>query len=124
MIDQQENDQLRFADFPPSIEVGFARFVAAMVLHIIINNEIFNGLKMIKYSVNHPWKFSNPKMAFAAGFLQVIAMFIVSTINYLVIMTSESVIDVAKDFTALEVIAQFDDIFAEGVANEKAREVL
>jgi len=104
-VDQINNNEADFAALPPSIEVGFARFVAAMVLHIIINDEIFNGLKTIKYSVNHPWKFSNPKMAFAAGFLQVIAMFVISGISFLVILTSGSVIDVAKDFTALEIIA-------------------
>ena len=69
LVDQINNGEVDFALIPPTIEVGFARFVAAMVLHIIINDEIFNGLKTIKYSVNHPWKFSNPKMAFAAGFL-------------------------------------------------------
>ena len=53
----------------PSVEIGFSRFVAAMVMHIIMNDEIFNGMKMIKYSLNHPWKFSNPRLAFAAGFL-------------------------------------------------------
>lgn len=94
-----------------------------MVLHIMINDEIFNGLKMIKYSVNHPWKFSNTKMAFAAGLLQVGAMILISIINFLVIASSDSVLDVAKDFTALAIIADFDDIFAEGLTEEKAKDV-
>ena len=54
---------------PPTVEMGFSRFIAAMVMHIILNDEIFNGLKMIKYSTNHTWKFSHPKVAFTAGFL-------------------------------------------------------
>ena len=78
---------------------------------------------MIKYSVNHPWKFSNPKLAFTSGFLQVVAMVLISLINYAVIATSETVIDVAKDFTALMIIADFDDIFGAGMESEKAKEV-
>ena len=67
-IDDVQNDELGFRE-PPAVEIGFTRFIAAMVLHIIMNDEIYNGLKMIKYSVNHPWKFSNAQMAFATGFL-------------------------------------------------------
>ena len=122
LIDANANGELGFKE-PPAVEIGFARFVAAMVMHIIINDEIFNGMKMIKYSVNHPWKFSNAKMAFTSGFLQVTAMVLISLINYAVIATSNSVIDVAKDFTALMIIADFDDIFGAGMESEKAKEV-
>ena len=52
-------EEAGFAE-PPTVEIGFSRFIAAMVMHILINDEIYNGMKMIKYSVNHPWKFSNP----------------------------------------------------------------
>jgi hypothetical protein len=68
LIDDFQNDDLGFQEAPP-VEIGFTRFIAAMVLHIMMNDEIYNGLKMIKYSVNHPWKFSNAQMAFATGFL-------------------------------------------------------
>ena len=48
-------------------------------------------------------------------------MVLISLINYSVIAASESVLDVAKDFTALMIIAEFDDIFAAGMDNEKAK---
>lgn len=95
-----------------------------MVMHIILNDEIFNGMKMMKFSINHSWKFSNPNLAFATGFLQMIAMFAIALINYAVIAASNTVIDVAKDFTALVIIAEFDDIFAASISNkDKAKEV-
>ena len=65
----------------------------------------------MKYSVNHPWKFANYKLAFLPGFLQVIAMLTIISINFLVIMISTSILDIAKDFTALMIIAEFDNIF-------------
>ena len=122
LIDARANGELGFTE-APAIEIGFCRFVAGMVMHVIINDEIFNGLKMIKYSVNHPWKFSSPAMAFATGFLQVIAMVLISLINYAVIAASGTVLDIAKDFTALMIIADFDDIFGAGMEAEKARVV-
>ena len=108
---------------PPNVEIGFSRFIAAMVMHIVSNDEIYNGMKMMKYSVNHPWKFSNPQMAFTSGFLQVFSMALISVINYLVINQSTKVIDIAKDFTALMIIADFDDIFGGGMDQEKAKTV-
>jgi len=121
-IDDVQNDELGFRE-PPAVEIGFTRFIAAMVLHIIMNDEIYNGLKMIKYSVNHPWKFSNPQMAFATGFLQAISMIFISIINFAVISSSGSVLDIAKDFTALAIIADFDDIFAVGLGDELACDI-
>ena len=36
----------------------------------------------------------------------------IAVINYLVVTISNNVLDVAKDFTALLIIAEFDDILA------------
>ena len=60
---------------------------------------------------------------FLAGFLQVIVMVIITLINYIVIYVSGNVLDVAKDFTALLIIANFDDIFGDNIEDEKSREV-
>ena len=68
---------------------------------------------MMKYAVNHRWKFDNYKLAFLPGFLQVIAMVVITLINFVVIMISTSIIDIAKDFTALMIISDFDNIFGQ-----------
>ena len=64
-------------------------------------------------------------MAFLPGFLQVASMLMIESINYLVITVSDTVLDIAKDFTALMVISAFDDIFGalEG-GNEIAKDVI
>ena len=67
----------------------------------------------MKYSANHWWKFQNPRLAWLAGFLQTTALFSVAIINYLVVTISDNVLDVAKDFTALLIISDFDDILAD-----------
>lgn len=95
----------------PKIKIAYIRFVAGMIMHVQVNEEIKNGMNMMKYSVNHWWKFKHHRVAFLTGLLQVIAMVAITLVNYLVITISTNVIDIAKDFTALMVIADFDDIF-------------
>ena len=96
----------------PNVSIAFTRFISGMIMHVLINNEIKNGLNMMKFAVNHPWKFKNHRVAVLVGFLQFSAMFLIALANYMVITISYAVIDVAKDFTALIILAEFDDIFS------------
>ena len=45
--------------------------------------------------------------------MQATALLSVAIINYLVVTISDNVLDIAKDFTALLIISDFDDIFAD-----------
>ena len=45
---------------PSSLKMGFTRFIAGMIMHVVVSDEIQNGLKMMKYSCNHWWKFKSP----------------------------------------------------------------
>ena len=85
--------------------MSFLSFVAGMLMQMQINSEIYNGMEMMKYSLNHFWKFRRPKTAFMAGLLQVTVSIFITLINYFVILQSENVLDLAKDFTALMIIA-------------------
>ena len=80
---------------------------------MIINSEVENGLKIMKYQVNHYWKFKNGGLAYWAGILQVLSAVLIALINYAVITVSGNVLDLAKDFTALIIIAEIDNQFAE-----------
>ena len=111
VLEAFELETVNFSKIPP-LTIGFTRFIAGMVMHVVVSSEIQNGLKMMKYSSNHWWKFQNPRLAWLSGFLQVTAMIFVAIINYIVITISYNVLDVAKDFTALLIIAEFDDQLA------------
>ena len=90
-----------------------------------VDEEIRNGMKMMKYSVNHWWKFKNHRVAFTVGLLQYSALTAIALVNYLVVMISGSVLDIAKDFTALLIISDFDDIFAgQTSGNDVAMEII
>ena len=90
----------------------FSRFVAIMIMHVYVLEEIQNGTRMMKYSLNHWWKFTYPSYAWIAGFLQVIAMYAIEITNIFVVMASPNIIEIVKDFMALTVISEFDDYFA------------
>ena len=122
--DPRHKTLLRFS-LPDSLQIGFTRFVAAMVMHIYLHAEIFNGLKIMKYSINHEWKFKHPSRAFTVGFMQFFIMIMNALINYAVISSANTVLEVAQDFTALIIIAQIDNIFVTGIiGEEKAKEIL
>ena len=109
----------------PKVKIAYIRFVAGMIMHVQVNSEIVNGMRMMKYTVNHWWKFKYHRVAFLTGFLQMLAMVCITLVNYLVITISNNVIDIAKDFTALMIIADFDDIFGEaGVKGSKASDIV
>ena len=79
---------------------------------------------MMKYALNHSWKFKYPSIAFLTGFLQIVSHVFTGSICYVVIIQSESVLDLAKDFTALIIIAEFDNQFAALSREHVAREVV
>ena len=101
-------EQDHFKDVP-TVTMTICRLIAGLLLQMIINSEVQNGLSIMKYSVNHYWKFRYNGLAYTAGLLQVLASVLIAIINYSVITVSESVLDLAKDFTALVIIAEIDN---------------
>ena len=69
-------------------------------------------MTMMKYAMNHWWKFKYPGYAYLSGLLQCTAMYFIVILNLLVVMTSETILDIVKDMFALAVISEFDDYFA------------
>ena len=75
---------------------------------------------MMKYSMNHWWKFKYPGYAFLTGLLQSCAMYVIAFANLFVVMTSPTILDVVKDLMALTIISEIDDIFANGTGHTLA----
>ena len=94
-------------------DVAFARFIAGIMMHVAMTNELKEGLTKIKFTLNHEWRFSHPYIAVYCGLLQTIMIVLVTMLNYLVIVLSPSTIDVAKDFLAMMIISDFDNYFFE-----------
>lgn len=59
-----------FNEIPmPSSDIAFARFIAGIMMHVAMTTELKQGMAKMKYALNHYWRFSNYKIAFATGFL-------------------------------------------------------
>ena len=64
----------------------FARFVCGIVLHMILSPELEQGLSLMKYALNHHWKFINYRHAFLGGLLQVLMVMAVEFVNFLAVL--------------------------------------
>jgi len=102
----------------------FARFICGIVLHVSLSAELKQGLGMMKYAVNHHWKFVNYKFAFLSGLLQASMVIFVESINFLALLTNFEVIGIVMDFLALVIIAEFDDFFYQAIRNEEVVSVI
>ena len=81
-------------------------------MHILIQKEFEQGLNMMKYVTNHPWKFRNVGLAFFAGFLQLFISLIIEVSNiYIVLANGETQFDIISNFIIMLVIADFDNYF-------------
>lgn len=111
VLDAWDDPEAKLFEPPLSTRIAFTRFLAGMIMQTMVDEEMQNGMKMMKYSVNHWWKFKHHRVAFTVGLLQFSALLAVALVNYIVVMISDSILDIAKDFTALIIIADIDDIF-------------
>ena len=49
---------------PPTLSVLGARFVCSILMHLQVEGDVRQGLRMMKYVTNQPFDFSNPASAF------------------------------------------------------------
>merc|ERR1712151_50563 len=91
---------------------SFCQFIAGMLMQMYLNHEVSGALSMMKFANNHPWKFKYPNLAYLTGLFQVISTVATIGICYFVIIVSKDELELAKDFTALMIISEFDNKFA------------
>ena len=55
---------------PQQVTVLGARFVCTILMHLQVENDMRQGLRMMKYVTNQPFDFSNPGSAFSVAMMQ------------------------------------------------------
>lgn len=101
----------------------FARFICATILHLSLVDEVSAGLEMMKYSVNHPYKFETFSVAWMSGFLQTFSCLTVELANIGVICGAPDTISIVFNFIALAIIAEFDNFVFGSLKNESFKEL-
>ena len=91
--------------------MAITRFVTGISMHVLLTSSMNQGLQKMKFALNHQWKLMRWKYAFLSGFLKFTINFLVALISYFAIIFAETEIDVVKDFLALKVIADIDQLF-------------
>ena len=67
---------------------------------------------MMKYALNHPWKFRNYRIAFLTGLFQLSISVIIEISNvYVLLANSDTQVDVIANFIIMLVVAEFDNFF-------------
>ena len=66
---------------------------------------------MMKYALNHQWKFVNWSRAFRVGFFQLSVVLTLEIVNLIFMLTNATIAEIIMNFIALLIIADFDDYF-------------
>ena len=88
-----------------------ARLICAVLLHMIIMPEVRGAFKLMNIAKNSPEAFKgSSSVAYYVCMLQIIAGFATEWCNMINIIDADNVIDVVKDFIALGIIAEIDNV--------------
>ena len=102
-------------------------------MHLMVEPDISNGIRIMKYTVNHPLKFRNAKNSdgklnygaiippFFLGFAQTFVAFNVEVVVIMYLASLGSLMDIVIKFIALSAIARFDDIYASSLRDSKIK---
>jgi len=101
------------------------------MMHLMVEPDISNGLRLMKYTVNHPFKFRNSKNSdgkliygaiippFFMGFAQAFVALNVEIVVILYLASLGGLMDIVIKFIALSAISRFDDIYASSLRDNK-----
>ena len=118
------DDKELFKTIEESSFILFARFICASILHLSLIDEVYAGLDMMKYCLNHEYRFASLGTAWFVGFLQASIVLAVEFVNIIIILTSFKPTNIVFNFIALAIIAEFDNYVYESLRNESMKKLL
>ena len=105
--------------------MGAIRLLVSIVTHILLVGDIDEGLRLMKYALNHPWKFTSWEKAFFAGFVQFCVIVAVECATfYILIFASDTIFDILANYAIVLVIADFGKNFASIESAERVKKLL
>ena len=103
---------------PDSVTTLALRFVCTVLMHLQVEADVRQGLRMMKYLPNHTKDFSAPVNAFVVGLLQCMAGLATELACIFYLGTINTPIDVIIRFIALGSIAKVDDFYYNALPSE------
>ena len=108
----------------PWLKLVICRTILAWYLHLIMNTDNKQGHRMMKYALNHPWKFRASNVAYIIGLIQSIVSVFSEFISIAILLSTRTYIDAVKDFIALVVINDFDNMIFNYLKDEKLSKLI
>jgi hypothetical protein len=100
-----------------------ARLICGTILHLCIVDDQYKAIDLMRYSLNHPYNFYNPYLAFFIPFLSFVSTAGVELVCVAVIITSFTPLGIVYNFIALQVISQFDEFVYFSIRNESLKKL-
>lgn len=101
-----------------------ARFICGSILHLSLIDEVTNSLSYMKYALNHPYKFQSYNVAFQVGLMQFTSTLLTEITNLIVLCACNDAVNIIFNFTAIAIVAEFDNFVFESMKNESFKELL
>ena len=79
---------------------------------------------MMKYTLNHPWKFKHWFMAFLVNFLQIGVLISVESVCIALLLLQDNVLDVLMNFISLTIITELDDFLFQTLYENPISELI
>ena len=109
---------------PISTPIVLTRFTCGLVFHIYVQAEFKQGYKNMKFALNHPWKFERPVLAYFVGFTQISVVFVIELINYILVVGSNTHMDIILGFLALIFVVNFSSFFLQPQIDPEFRDLI
>lgn len=113
-----------YAEPTGSMSTVLCRFLCSIILHVSLCNKTKGSFQMMKYAMNHYWKFDSWFTAFLVGFFQMLVLMSVEFVNMAVLLSIHDIIEIIMNFLALVIITNFDEFFFATDHHEKLFKLL
>ena len=100
------------------------RFLCATFVHINLAKELLQSFLIMKFALNHKWKFKQWRYAYFVGLSQMLVVFFVQLVNLGLIYSDGTALDIIKDFVSLIIIAELDDFYFMTVKEERLGQII
>ena len=107
------------------------RFLSALMMHLNVEPDIRNGIKLMKYAVNNPqcfkgvqqqdgtMKYRNVLAPFLLGFCQSTVSIVVEVMVIVYLASLNNLMDIIMKFVSMAAIVKFDDMYAASLFESK-----
>jgi hypothetical protein len=100
-----------------SLDMMVARFVASVMMHINVEQDVKQGIAMMKYAVNHYRQFDNPIAPFATGFLSALIALIIEFNVMIILSALPDLLGIIVRYVSLASIARVPAIYFGSLAD-------